>query len=121
MTEEEKQLLTKCSNSMVSYLTPEELEKYAELEQTEKETRLAKEAMLNEARGRNFVCQVDAAYAADIAELSPDHQEAFRIMNPEELERFSELCMRNAQAFLDQAKFIKMAGARAEAQERGGA
>jgi hypothetical protein len=119
MTEEQEQLLNRCSNSMISLLTPEELERYAEIELIEQETRQAKEAMLKEARARSVVCQLDAEEEALIADLPADNREAYRIMDPEELNRFADLCLSNAEAYLNLAKFVEMAGDRAKAQERG--
>jgi hypothetical protein len=53
MTKEQQQLLINASNSMISYLTPDELEKYSEAEQAEEYARQAKAKMIEEAKARN--------------------------------------------------------------------
>ena len=53
MTPREDELLIKCSNSMVHYLTPDELARYSEVEQTIADAEEAKAVILSNARARD--------------------------------------------------------------------
>ena len=84
ITDKDEQLLTKCSDSMVHCLTPEELEQYSEAEQTTADAQKAKAEILSSARARNISGWQDEVSDEEeelLSKLPPDLREAARILN----------------------------------------
>lgn len=117
MTHEQQQLLINASNSMISYLTTDELEKYSEAEQAEEDARQAQAKMIEEAKARNISGWQDAVTDEEkeiLNRLPPELQEAYLIIDPEEFGKFIELRKRECNALLIQTNFMRIAAARAE-------
>jgi hypothetical protein len=114
MDETQKQLLTLCSNSMVIYLTPGELEAYSEAERIQQECREAQVAMLEAARARNVFVPLSTEEEAVIKKMPPDLAEAARLMEPDELDHYADLHEREGKAITAQSEFFRIAAERGE-------
>lgn len=100
MTEEED-LYVRASNSMINYLPPEELERFAALEQEISSLKTEMQAMMQAARGRKLTDwqePTDAEELAILEQFPADERDAIAQMDPEELVQFAKLGTRRARS-----------------------
>jgi hypothetical protein len=111
------ELLIKCSNAMVNYLTPEELEQYSEAEQSIADAEKAKAELIANAKARNVSGWQDEVSAEEeelLNKLPSDLREAARILEPEELGQYSALLRQEGEANLTIVEFMEIAEKRIE-------
>jgi len=116
-------LLTHVSNGMIYLLSPEELEKWAALEERIEETRAEIAMLLATVRDRKLTDHQDKPQnpkrEAVLNKLSKEDREFAEAAYPEELHLYQELLRREGQAELASAEMIGMAEERLLADEEG--
>ena len=89
---EEEDLIVWASNEMIHHLPPEELERFAALEQEMSSLKAEMQAMMQTARGRQLTDCLESLDAEELALLeqllSADERDAIARMDPEELVQF---------------------------------
>ena len=95
---------------MVYLLNPEELARFAELEQLEKETRIALEELKQRVESRDLGFHYDDD--PDLAQLDPEDRRFVALADAEELFAYAELGERLATAMVEMAKMIRTTGER---------
>jgi hypothetical protein len=114
-----EETLTRAKNSMVHYLDPDELERFATAEQSEKDAREEIAALCRQVLERKLTDweeKDDDPEALEIlAKLGPEIREAASLMYPNELETLSELHRQLGAAQQALANLMAIAGTRAEA------
>jgi hypothetical protein len=114
MTEEED-LYVRASNSMIDYLPPDELERFAALEQEISSLKAEMQEMMQTARGRKLTDwrePTDAEELAILEQFPADERDAIAQMYPGELEQISELGIRLGEAMMKLAEIIRDSGSR---------
>jgi len=111
----EPDLLTRCDNAMINWLTPEELEQFAEVDRIEKKAEATIAALFEKVKGRDVTGWRDKESAEELAileKLTPEEREFHRLCYPEEWKEFAQLMRALGQALISKSNFYRIAGER---------
>lgn len=109
MTEEED-LYVRASNEMIHHLPPEELARFAALEEEMQDLKASMQEMLQAARERKLTDWKEPANPEELAVLEQfpaDERDAIAQMYPRELVQFAELGIRLGEVWKKHAEIIR--------------
>jgi hypothetical protein len=110
----ESERLIRCDNAMVALLTPQELEKFAEIDRIEQESKAAIAQLLEKVKKRTGLSgwrdEESPEELAILENLPPEDREFYRSAYPEELEEYAEATTALGEALQAKAKFYRIAG-----------
>jgi hypothetical protein len=111
----EPDLLTRCDNAMINWLTPEEFEQFAEVDRIEKESEATIAALFEKVKGRDVTSWQDKESAEELAvleKLTPKEREFYRLAYAEELKQFIQASRAMGEALISKSNFYRIAGER---------
>jgi hypothetical protein len=110
---EEEDLIVWASNEMIHHLPPEELERFAALEQEMSSLKAEMQALYQTARDRKLTDwqePTDAEELAILEQFPADERDAIAQMYPGELKQIAELGRRLGTAMIKQGEMIRDSG-----------